>query len=141
MKLRWFMLLHSRRAGSYSTAYTQFDTIRKLRSAFSNHCRASAKSNRTSLALGNQKGKYQWFATDLCSSFWFYRFLEGACHQMGQDWWPNKAIPIELLLILLESTELFKKPLHLALRIDGWCFTLTLPSATRYHFVDQKDSF
>jgi hypothetical protein len=42
---------------------------------------------------------------DLCSSFWFYRFLEGACHQMGQDWWPDKAIPIELLLILLESTE------------------------------------
>ena len=53
------MLLHSRRPGRYSDAYTQFDTVRKLRSCFSNHCRASAKSNRVSLALGDQKGKYQ----------------------------------------------------------------------------------
>jgi hypothetical protein len=100
------MLLHLHQAGSYSAAYTQFDTIWKLRSAFSNHCRASAKSNCTSFALGDQKGKYQRFATDPCSLFLFYRFLEVACHQMGQDWLPNKAIPIELLLILLESTEL-----------------------------------
>jgi hypothetical protein len=100
------MLLHSRRSGSYSEAYTQFDTIRKLRSAFSNYCRASAKSNRSSAALGDQKGKYQRFATDPCSSFWFYRFIEGARHRMGQDWRPNKAISIGLLLLLLESAEL-----------------------------------
>jgi hypothetical protein len=63
------MLLHSRRAGSYSDAYTQFDTIQKLRSTFSNYCRALAKSNRISMALGDNKGKYQQFATDPCSSF------------------------------------------------------------------------
>jgi hypothetical protein len=100
------MLLHSRRPGSYSGAYTQFETIRKLRTAFSNHCRASAKANRTAMCLGDQKGKYQRFSTDPCSSFWFYRFVEGARIRMGQDWRPNKAISIELLLLLLESTEL-----------------------------------
>jgi hypothetical protein len=100
------MLLHSRRPGKHSDAYTQFETVRKLRSAFSNHCRASARSNRISLALGDQKGKYQRFSSDPCSSFWFYRFVEGARKRMGQDWRPNKAIPVELLLLMLESTEL-----------------------------------
>jgi hypothetical protein len=32
------MLIHSCRAGSYLAAYTQFDTIRKLRTVFSNYC-------------------------------------------------------------------------------------------------------
>jgi hypothetical protein len=100
------MLLHSRRPGRYSQNYTQFDTIRKLRSSFSNHCRASAKSNRVSLALGDQKGRYQRFSADPCASFWFYRFIEGARHRMGQDWRPNKALVIDLLLLLLEAVEL-----------------------------------
>jgi hypothetical protein len=99
------MLLHSRRPGAYSDSYTQFEKIRKLRSEFSNHCQASAKANQISLALGDQKGRYQRFATDPCSSFWFYRFIEGARNRMGQDWRPNKAISIELLLLLLESAD------------------------------------
>jgi hypothetical protein len=101
------MLLHSRRPGSYSDAYTQFDTIRTLKPHSQTiGCRASAKANRTAMCLGDQKGKYQRFSTDPCSSFWFYRFVEGARIRMGQDWRPNKAISIELLLLLLESTEL-----------------------------------
>jgi hypothetical protein len=66
------MLLHSQRNGSYSELYTQFDTIRKLRSAFSNHCLVSTKANIISMALGDQKGRYLHFATDPCSSFCFY---------------------------------------------------------------------
>jgi hypothetical protein len=73
---------------------------------FSNHCRASAQSNHISYALGDQKGKYQHFLTDPCSSFWFYHFVEGAQLHMGQDWRPNKAISIELLLLVLEVATL-----------------------------------
>jgi hypothetical protein len=72
------MLLHSRRPGSYSESYMQFETVRKLRSTFSNHCRASAKANQISMALGDQKGGYLQFATDPCSLFWFYRLIKGA---------------------------------------------------------------
>jgi hypothetical protein len=39
------MVIQSRQPGRYSSEYTQFETIRKLRSAFSNHCRATAKAN------------------------------------------------------------------------------------------------
>jgi hypothetical protein len=70
------------------------------------------------MALGDQKGKYLRFATDPCSSFWFYRFLEGARTRMGQDWRPNKAISIELLLLMLESTE-FKNQSLFEKGIDG----------------------
>jgi hypothetical protein len=65
------------------------------------------KSNHTSLVLGDQKSSISGLPlTLLALKFWFYCFLEGAPHGMEQDWRPNKAIPIELLLILLESTEL-----------------------------------
>jgi hypothetical protein len=100
------MVIQSRQPGRYSTEYTQFDTIRKLRSAFSNHCRASAKANRESFALGDQKGRYQRLGSDPCSSFWFYRFLEGCRVRMGQDWRPNKAISVELVLLVLELADL-----------------------------------
>jgi hypothetical protein len=86
--------------------YTQFDTIRKLRSAFSNHCRASAKANRESFVLGDQKGRYQRLGLDPCLSFWFYRFIKGARVRMGQDWRPNKAISVDLVLLMLELAEL-----------------------------------
>jgi len=39
-------------------------------------------------------------------SFWYYQFVEGDCLQMGQDWRPNKALILDLLLLVLESTEL-----------------------------------
>jgi hypothetical protein len=90
------MVLHSRRSGHYSKDYVQFKTIWKLRSSFSNHCQASAQSNCVNSALGDQKGRYQRFSTDPCSSIWFYHFVEGIRLRMGQDWRPNKAISVEL---------------------------------------------
>jgi hypothetical protein len=59
-----------------------------------------------SMALGDQKGQYKRFSTDPCSSFWFYRFIEGARIRMGQDWRPNKALSIDLFLATLESAKL-----------------------------------
>jgi hypothetical protein len=73
---------------------------------FSNHCCASTQSNHLSLMLGDQKGGYQPFATDPCSLFWFYQFVEGARLWMGQDWRPNKAILVELLILILEMGDL-----------------------------------
>jgi hypothetical protein len=97
------MVLASRRKGVYCVDRLQFDTIRKLRSCYSNQCRASASANRTAISLGDQKGKYVRFSTDVCASFWFYRFLEGCKNRMGQEWRPNQAMPIPLLLKLLEE--------------------------------------
>ncbi len=70
--------------------YTQFETIRKCCFAVSNHCRASAQANRVSLALGDQKGRYQQLGTNPCSSFRFYWFVEGARLRMGQETKPSQ---------------------------------------------------
>jgi hypothetical protein len=99
------MVLSSRRKGRYCVDRLQFDTIRKLRSCYSNQCRAAASANRSAISLGDQKGKYVRFSTDVCASFWFSRFLEGCKHQMGQDWRPNQAMGIPLLLKVLEEIE------------------------------------
>jgi hypothetical protein len=98
-------VLYSRRPGRHSKEYTQFDTIRKLRSAYSNHCRSTAQANRSSLSIGDTKGKYQRLGTDPCSSFWFYRFMEGLKRRMGQDWRPNKAISKPLMIRVLKETD------------------------------------
>jgi hypothetical protein len=104
------MLMNSRRPGRYSKGYTQFDTIRKLRSVYSNQVRAAPQSNQQVLALGDQKGAYQRFTQDVCGSFWFHRFLEGCRYRMGQDWRPNKGLSTNLILKMLEGIEV---------RIDG----------------------
>jgi hypothetical protein len=104
------ILLYSRRQGKHSRTNLQFDTIRKLRSAYSNHVRASPQSNREAIALGDSKGNYQRFSKDPCGSFWFYRFMKGMKSRMGQDWRPNKGMTTGLLLRVLEEANL---------RIDG----------------------
>ena len=99
------MLMYSRQPGRYQKSHCQFDTIRKLRSVYSNFIRASTQANRVTYALCDSKGKYQRFNTDVCSSLWFERFQEGLKKRMGQDWRPNKAFTTELLHRLFEKTE------------------------------------
>jgi hypothetical protein len=52
------IVLASRRPGKYSCEYTQWDSIRKFRTAYANHVRASPQANRNSLILGKTRGKH-----------------------------------------------------------------------------------
>jgi hypothetical protein len=97
------MLLMSQRAGRNAKDHLQFDTIKKLHSAYGNQVRASPQATRTVMVLGDQKGRYQRFATDPCASVWFHRFLEGCRYRMGQEWWPNQAMSIPLLLTVVRA--------------------------------------
>jgi hypothetical protein len=99
------MLLMSRRKGIHSPTHLQFDTIRKLRTVYANHLRASPQANKVTLSLGDQKGKYTRFTYNKCASLWFYRFLEDCQHRMGQIWKPNQALSNDLLLAVLRQIE------------------------------------
>lgn len=99
------MVMASTKSGRYSSSHTQWDTIRKIRSVYSNFIRASPQSNNEMWALGDDKGKVQRFSQDPCSSFWFSRFFIGCKKRMGQDWRPNRAFTIELLLAYFEAIE------------------------------------
>ena len=50
------ILLHSKKSEKLDKEYVQFDSIRMLRSTFSNFVRASPQANLTSLSLDNMKG-------------------------------------------------------------------------------------
>ena len=72
--------------GRHSKAYKQWDTIRILRSVYSNHFRASGKANSQAWSIAdNRVLNTQRLLQDPCGSFWFSRFMEGCRRRMGQD--------------------------------------------------------
>ncbi|KAI2514336.1 hypothetical protein MHU86_229 [Fragilaria crotonensis] len=100
------MVVASLEKGRHSEGHKQWDTIRKIRSTFSNQVRAAAISNFSSLSLAdNQGSSYQRLAPDPCGSLWFQRFMAGCKKRMGQDWRPNRAISVEIMEELLKSAE------------------------------------
>ena len=100
------MLMNSIRPGVNNPKYTQFDTIRKLRTGYSNFIRASNSANQASLTINDQGGNYQRISQDACGTLWFKKFLKGCHNRMGQEWVPNKALNIPLLKRLLKEVEL-----------------------------------
>jgi hypothetical protein len=99
------MLLASKRPGRHSQEYTQYDTIRKIRTAFSNFSRASVQANLSVTALGDDKGYAQRLVQDQVSSYWFSKFFQGCKRRMGQDWRPNLALTVELITRLFRQTK------------------------------------
>ena len=87
--------------GRYSTSYKQWDTIRRVKSLYSNHYRTTAKSNWTTLSMMSTKGT----GAQMVRDFWFQRFTEGCRRCMGQDWRPDKAVSVEIMSVLLSIVE------------------------------------
>jgi hypothetical protein len=100
------MVASSLESGRYSGSHKQWDTIRKLRSSYSNQVRASRSANSHTLSLADDTGtSYQRIALDPCGSLWFQRFMLGCKKRMGQDWRPNQAISVQLVHELLSNCE------------------------------------
>ena len=61
--------------GRYSASYKQWDTIRRIKSLYSNHYRVTSKANWSSQSMISTKGTgAQMLTEDPCCSFWFQRF-------------------------------------------------------------------
>lgn len=117
------MVVASLGSGRYSDTHKQWDTIRKLRSSYSNQVRAAKDANSNVLTIADDKGSsYQRIARDPCGSLWFQRFMLGCKKRMGQDWRPNQAISIVLVHELLNGCEtrarLSPTPMHGASQMD-----------------------
>jgi hypothetical protein len=89
----------------YSEDHTQWDSIRKYRTAYLKYVRASHQANINPLVLGDDEGKTQRVVEDGCSSYWYSCFLMGCKRRTGQDWRPNQAFSTSLLLAYLKSIE------------------------------------
>lgn len=99
------MLRYSLRQGKYDS-HLQIESVRKLRSVYSNFIRCSPDSIANQYVLQNAKGQYQRLTNDICGSLWFTRFMEGMRKRMGYVSKPNKTLRQPLLRKLLEMTDL-----------------------------------
>ena len=98
-------LQYSRRPGKHDHNYTQFNTIRKLRSAYGNWLRASTHTNQHHFVLNDDAGKSVRLIDNKSSSLWFQRFNAGMKYRMGVVWKPNKAFSTQILLKIIERAE------------------------------------
>lgn len=107
------MLLRSLNPGRYGD-YTQFATIRKERSCFSNFYHASAVGSTAQSTLGRDTAKS--FLTKCpTQSLWFERFSKGCLYRMGEVVKQDLAISIDVMLCMMKlfDDEWLRTP-------DGW---------------------
>lgn len=97
------MLLKSLEPGKYS-AHTQFETMRKLRSAYSNLFHASAEGSATMMTLGRDMTK-TFLSACPTNSLWFERFAKGCLRRMGQEVRQDLALSSRVILSLTEVLE------------------------------------
>ena len=95
------MVLASRTAGRHSKEYSQFDAIRKLRTAHANFERISSVKAYAAMALDNGMGDSEDAMALATSSTWFRRFAIGCKARMGQVCRPNLALSTKLIVCLL----------------------------------------
>mmetsp|Transcript_9714 Transcript_9714/g.14043 ORF Transcript_9714/g.14043 Transcript_9714/m.14043 type:complete len:475 (-) Transcript_9714:1604-3028(-) len=98
------MLLRSMEQGKYGD-YSQFATIRKLRSAFSNAWHSSSEGARSMATLGRDSAKS--FLTNCpTQGVWFERFAKGCVSRMGEVVRQDLAMSIHVMLKLMYEFEL-----------------------------------
>ena len=90
------MLLRSLDPGKYAP-YSQFETIRKIRSAYSNTYMASVTTSLAASTLGRTSNKF-FLTQSPTQSLWFERFCTGCLKRMGQIVKQDLAISIDVLL-------------------------------------------
>jgi hypothetical protein len=99
-------LIASTRSGRYHAEYSQFDTVRKLRSSYSSLWRSSSQGAAFNLTAGRDSRGVSVNLSDCpTDSDWFNRFTQGMRKRMGQDVRPQLGISVEVVLVLLKRLE------------------------------------
>ena len=98
------MLVKSLEPGRYTKDHQQFETIRKLRAAYSIMYMSSSLGVGCLKTFGGETAKLT--LTNLpTNSSWFERFSLGCLRRMGQDVRQDWAIPVEAIHALLEALD------------------------------------
>lgn len=104
MRVAVAMLMKTLEPGRYSSAYQQFETVRKLRAAFSNVYMASREGALSLRTVGGDRAKHH-LTFSPTQSAWFERFTQGCICRMGQDLRQDWAIPLSAMLGLQQVLE------------------------------------
>lgn len=118
------MVIASLKAGRYAATHQQWDTFRRLWTAYSNQVRSSRIANQMWFSLADGNGSsYNQLLVKPCGSLWFQRFMAGCRKRMGQDWRPNRAISIPLMDELLTAVETRVKDCITLDKQEKWLLT------------------
>jgi hypothetical protein len=98
------MLVKSMKPGRHNQAYTQFETMWKLRAAYSNMFHASACSNIDTITLGRDTAK-SFLTTCPTKSSWFERFCNWCLKRMGQEVKQDLAVSVEVMFAFQYEME------------------------------------
>jgi hypothetical protein len=98
------MLSKSTQPGKHDENYTQFESLWKLRAAYSNFYHASAYSTSTAMTLGRDTAK-SFLTTCPTQSMWFERFTKGCLKRMGQEIKQDLAVSIHVMKALQALLE------------------------------------
>ena len=94
------MLLKSLEGGRYQV-YQQFETIRKLRSSYSNIFMASVQGATSQRSVGRDTSK-MFLTTNPTQSLWFERFALGCLRRMGQEVRQDLAVSLPVMHALMK---------------------------------------
>ena len=97
----------------------QYETMRKIRSHFSNFFHTTPMGVGASTA--GTDGSSMFFTHSPTNSYWFKRFMQGSHRRMGDVWMPDRAITIDSILhageVLEEEWQDFSHDLEEQLRV------------------------
>lgn len=102
MRLACMSLLRSMDTG-VNTETIQFETVRKLRSHFSNFCHATPEG--TGAATVSDSRGATFFSMSPSNSYWFRRFMQGMHRRMGDVWIPDRALSLDEMLHMMVILE------------------------------------
>ena len=95
------LMMSVEKSGKHSKDHLQFDTVRRLRTAYGNFVRASNQACHINSSMVDENGRYSRMSQDECGSLWFHWFMEGMSNRMGKMHLPNVALSTALLKAFL----------------------------------------
>ena len=99
------LLMSISSGGKHSSNNLQFDTVRRLRTAYGNFLRASSEACHLNLSVVDQDSTYTRLSQDPCGTLWFHRFAEGMANRMGKIYIPNMAMSHKLIVKFFQTLE------------------------------------
>jgi len=91
------LMMSVEKSGNHSKEYLQFDTVRRLRTAYGNFLRTSNQECHINSSMVDTNGRYSRMSQDECGSLWFHQFMVGMSNRMGKIQLPNVAFSTPLL--------------------------------------------
>ena len=99
------MLRASQEKGRNDTSYVQFDSIRKMRTGFSNAFESSAHGSEVGFGFRGEKGKSLRFSDCPTESKLFAKFIRGLEVRMGRDVQSNVGLDHRVLLCITKNFD------------------------------------